>query len=261
MEKDDRARPFFVEENDFGDVGDGFYDADKNNFSPRLSAAYQISDRDRAAGRLRALLRSRPVRGPHPADRELHRPQPRPGLGRARQHAGLPGGSRDHSQPAVDSRLHPRLPERVQHAVRRQRLAGAAGRLQPDGRLHGQQGLRHVPARRRQRARPGHARPAGAKLRADRLQDRGLRRRRRPGGIYPTAGCGRASYDALQISAHAALPCRLHRRAAVPGTRLNKGTTQGSNEAGRRRTRSTSRPSTAPTRRTSRTPSTARSST
>ncbi len=44
-EADDRAKPFFVEENEFGDVGDGFYDADKNNFSPRLSAAYQLNDK------------------------------------------------------------------------------------------------------------------------------------------------------------------------------------------------------------------------
>ena len=44
-EANDLARPFFVEENAFGNVGDGFYNADKNNFSPRLSAAYQLSDR------------------------------------------------------------------------------------------------------------------------------------------------------------------------------------------------------------------------
>ena len=44
-EADDRARPFFVEENEFGNVGDGFYNADKNNFSPRLSAAYQLNDK------------------------------------------------------------------------------------------------------------------------------------------------------------------------------------------------------------------------
>ena len=43
-EADDRAKPFFVEENEFGDVGDGFYDADKNNFSPRLAAAYQLNE-------------------------------------------------------------------------------------------------------------------------------------------------------------------------------------------------------------------------
>ena len=44
-EKDGRARPFFVEENGFGTDADDFYNSDKNNFSPRLSAAYQLSDR------------------------------------------------------------------------------------------------------------------------------------------------------------------------------------------------------------------------
>lgn len=44
-EKDNLAKPFFVEENNFGDVNDGFYDADKNNFSPRLSAAYQLNEK------------------------------------------------------------------------------------------------------------------------------------------------------------------------------------------------------------------------
>jgi Carboxypeptidase regulatory-like domain/TonB dependent receptor len=44
-EKDGRARPFFIEENDFGPLGGAFYDADKNNFAPRLSAVYQLTDK------------------------------------------------------------------------------------------------------------------------------------------------------------------------------------------------------------------------
>ena len=44
-EKNNLAKPFFVEENAFGNVEDGFYDADTNNFSPRLSAAYQLNDK------------------------------------------------------------------------------------------------------------------------------------------------------------------------------------------------------------------------
>jgi hypothetical protein len=40
-EKDDRARPFFIEENDFGPA-DVFYNPDKNNFAPRLSAVFQL---------------------------------------------------------------------------------------------------------------------------------------------------------------------------------------------------------------------------
>ena len=44
-EKNNLAKPFFVEDNAFGNVEDGFYDADTNNFSPRLSAAYQLNDK------------------------------------------------------------------------------------------------------------------------------------------------------------------------------------------------------------------------
>jgi len=44
-EKEGRARPFFIEENDFGTDPDNFYNSDKNNFAPRLSAAYQLTER------------------------------------------------------------------------------------------------------------------------------------------------------------------------------------------------------------------------
>ncbi|MFN7977616.1 MAG: TonB-dependent receptor [Vicinamibacterales bacterium] len=44
-EKNNLAKPFFVEDNAFGNVEDGFYNADTNNFSPRLSAAYQLNDK------------------------------------------------------------------------------------------------------------------------------------------------------------------------------------------------------------------------
>jgi hypothetical protein len=44
-EANSNAKPFFIEENDFGTDPDNFYDADKNNFSPRLSAAYQLGEK------------------------------------------------------------------------------------------------------------------------------------------------------------------------------------------------------------------------
>jgi outer membrane receptor protein involved in Fe transport len=44
-EKDGRARPFFIEENDFSTDPDNFYDADTNNISPRVSAVYQLTTR------------------------------------------------------------------------------------------------------------------------------------------------------------------------------------------------------------------------
>ena len=44
-EADGRAKPFFIEENEFGSDPNNFYNSDKNNFSPRLSAAYQLNDK------------------------------------------------------------------------------------------------------------------------------------------------------------------------------------------------------------------------
>ena len=41
-EKDGLAKPFFVEDNAFSTDPDNFYNPDKNNFSPRVSAAYQL---------------------------------------------------------------------------------------------------------------------------------------------------------------------------------------------------------------------------
>ena len=44
-EKNSNAKPFFIEENDFSSDPDNFYDPDKNNFAPRLSAVYRIDDK------------------------------------------------------------------------------------------------------------------------------------------------------------------------------------------------------------------------
>ena len=42
-EKEGRAKPFFVEDNAFSADPDNFYNPDKNNFSPRLSAAFEVT--------------------------------------------------------------------------------------------------------------------------------------------------------------------------------------------------------------------------
>ena len=85
-ERDNMARPLFVEENDFADgcatsasCSAAFYNPDKNNVAPRLSAVFPNHRQDGLARRLRTLLRPRPVRGSHPANRELHRAPPRAG--------------------------------------------------------------------------------------------------------------------------------------------------------------------------------------
>ncbi len=44
-EADGRARPFFIEDNAFSDDADNFYNPDRNNIAPRLSAAYQLNER------------------------------------------------------------------------------------------------------------------------------------------------------------------------------------------------------------------------
>ena len=49
-ERDNLAKPFFIEENDFGSDPENFYDADTNNFAPRLSAVYQVNDKTALRG-------------------------------------------------------------------------------------------------------------------------------------------------------------------------------------------------------------------
>ena len=44
-EKDGLARPFFIEDNAFSSDPDNFYNPDKNNFAPRLSAAYALNSK------------------------------------------------------------------------------------------------------------------------------------------------------------------------------------------------------------------------
>jgi Carboxypeptidase regulatory-like domain/TonB dependent receptor-like, beta-barrel len=44
-EKENRSRPFFIEENDFGANDANFYNPDKNNFAPRLSAVFQLNEK------------------------------------------------------------------------------------------------------------------------------------------------------------------------------------------------------------------------
>ena len=215
-EADGRARPFFVEDNAFGTDPDNFYNADKNNFSPRLSAAYQLNEQTVVRGRFRPVLRSRPVRGPHPADRELHRAPPRRCGRRPEQRPRLPGTADVSSADAVDPRLHAQPARRVQRPVRRQRVARAARRGQPDGRLHRQPGQGHVPARRLQHARPRHARRG----RAPSVGQVDYKTSGCVDGLVingnPISGCGYASYNALQISATRRFRVGLHRRHAVP---------------------------------------------
>ena len=107
-EKNGNAKPFFIEENDFGSDPDNFYNPDKNNFAPRLSAVYRIDDKTVFRTRLRFVLRPGPVRGSHPAHRERHRAPPSWRRGRSRRWPPVPGAAVGVPERAVDSRVYAR---------------------------------------------------------------------------------------------------------------------------------------------------------
>ena len=49
-EENGLARPFFVKDNAFSPDSDNFYNADRNNVSPRLSAAYEVDEKTALRG-------------------------------------------------------------------------------------------------------------------------------------------------------------------------------------------------------------------
>ena len=259
-EADGRARPFFVEENAFGTDPNNFYNPDKNNFSPAALSGVAAERPDGGPDRFRPVLRPGAVRGPHPADRELHRAPPRRRGRHPQQRPRLPGTADADRPDAVDSWLHPPPAGRVQRPVRRQRVAGTARCSEPDRRLHRQPGQGHVPPRRIQHTRPRHAQAADSGRRPGGLQDLGLHRRsgdqRQPDQRLRLRQLQRAADQR-----HPPLPRRVHRRHAVTSSRRTRARRRGRTKRGPPATPSTTRPSTAPTRRTSRTRSTARWST
>ncbi len=258
-EADGRARPFFVEDNAFSTDPDNFYDPDTNNFAPRLSAVYQLADRTALRAGFGLFY------GPgqfedriQPIENYIER--------RRAQAADIPNSGLAYPvDPAVYRNLlslrgytHER-PDEYQHPVRRERLAGTARRPQPDGRLHRQQGARHVRARRREHHRPRHPSAARAQFRADRLQ--GVRLPRRPRHQRQRdLRLRRSHLRRVAGGAHAPVPHRSLRRPAVPGTRATGGRRRARTRRPPPRTPSTTTRSTGPTRRTFRTRSTARSS-
>ena len=118
-EKDGKAKPFFIEDNAFGTDPNNFYNPDKNNFAPRLSAVYQLTEKTALRAGMRTLLRPGPVRRPHPADRELHRAPARAVDRRARRGAGLSGRSGELPQPAVGAAHDGRRVQRARRSALR----------------------------------------------------------------------------------------------------------------------------------------------
>jgi hypothetical protein len=229
-EKDDRARPFFVEENDFGDVGDGFYNADKNNFSPRLSAAYQIADRTVVRGGFGLYY------GPgqfedriQPIENYIDRSRVQASDVAANALAYPVDAATIRSLLSIRGYTHDYPNEyNMQYGVSvSQELPGAfnltvgyTGSKGYDMFLRGVGNVLDPVTRARPVSSYGQIdfKTAGC------VDDIDL------AGIYPTSGCGRAKYDALQISM-----TRRFRSGFSGGFQyqysVNKGTTQGSNEA------------------------------
>jgi hypothetical protein len=229
-EADDLARPFFVEENDFGNVGDGFYNADKSNFSPRLSGAYQLSDRtvlragfglfygpgqfeDRIQPIENYIDRSRVQASDVPANTLQYPVDP------ATIQNLLSIRGYTHDYPAeynmqYGASVSHELPGAINLTV------GYTGSKGYDMFLRGVGNVLDPVTRVRPVPRYGQIdfKTGGC------VDDIAL------AGVYDIAGCGRASYDALQISA-----TRRFRAGFTGGLQYqysrNKGTTQGSNEA------------------------------
>ena len=257
-EAEGRARPFFVEDNAFGDRPGQFLRPGQEQLLAAPVGGVPAERQDGVARRLRPVLRPGPVRGSHPADRELHRAPARGRRGHSEQRPGVSGIPGVYQQPArrfAATRTSDRTSTTCSTAPASR--ASCRARSTSPSATPGSQGkdmfLRGVG----EHARLQHARAAGAGVRPDRLQDGGLRRRlrdHRPGdhGLRPRH---------LQRAADqrdAPVPRRASPAAFSISTRATRARRRARTRRRRRRTRSTSRPNTARTRRTSRTRSTAR---
>ncbi len=224
-----RARPFFVEDNAFAREGSAFYDADKNNVSPRLSAAFEINEKTALRAGFGLFY------GPgqfedriQPIENYIER--------RRVQQADIPNNGL--AYPVPPSQLANLLSIRgythhypneynMQYGVSLSRelpgeinvTAGYTGSKGKDMFLRGVGNTLNIDTRARLQPSYGQIdyKTAGC---VDGLTISG----------YPVTGCGDASYDALQLSA-----TRRFRAGFTGGIQYqfsrNRGTTQGSNEA------------------------------
>ena len=228
-EKDGRAKPFFIEDNAFGTVPDNFFNPDRNNFAPRLSAVYQLT--------AETVLRVGYGHFYGPGQFE-DRIQPIENFIERRrvQSTDVPGGALAYPvDPATYRNLlsvrgytHDRPDEyNVQYGASvSQELPGAinltvgyTGSRGKDMFLRGVANTFDNTTRARQNATAGQVdyKTSGC---VDGLVING----------NPITGCGRASYDALQISATRRFRSGLSGGLQYQYSR-NEGTTQGSNEA------------------------------
>ena len=128
-EKDDLAKPFFIEDNAFA-----ANDATASTTPTRTTSRRGCRPSTRSTPKTALRAGYGHFYGPgqfedriQPIENYIERRRVAVGR-RAQQRAGVSGRPLDLSQPALGSRLHARPPRRVQRAVRRQRRARAARR-------------------------------------------------------------------------------------------------------------------------------------
>jgi hypothetical protein len=228
-EAEGRARPFFVEDNAFSSDPDNFYDADRNNFSPRLSASYHLSEKTVVRGGFGLFFgpgqfedRIQPIE--NFIERRRAQTAEVPNNGLAYPFTGLNLGN----LLSVRGYTHRRPDEyNMQYGVSLSRelpgeinfTAGYTGSQGKDMFLRGVGNTLNNVTRTRLEPAVGQVdyKTSGC---VDGLIISG----------QPVSGCGYASYDALQLSA-----TRRFRSGFTGGMQYqysrNKGTTQGSNEA------------------------------
>ena len=228
-EAENRAKPFFVEDNAFSSDPENFYDADKNNFSPRLSASYQLSEKTVVRGGFGLFFgpgqfedRIQPIE--NFIERRRAQTAEVPNNGLAYPFTGLNLGNLlsvrgyTHSRPdeynmQYGVSLSRELPGEINFTV------GYTGSQGKDMFLRGVGNTLNNTTRTRLEPSVGQVdyKTSGC---VDGLIISG----------QPVSGCGYATYDALQMSA-----TRRFRSGFTGGLQYqysrNKGTTQGSNEA------------------------------
>ncbi len=225
-----RAKPFFVEENEFGPEGSEFYNPDKNNVSPRLAAAFQLDSKTvlRAGfgyfyGPGQFEDRIQPIENYITRNRVQASDIPSNGL----QYPVDPAQLR--SLLSIRGYTHDYPAEyNIQYGASLQReLPGginlSVGYTGSQGRDMFLRGVGNVldPITR--------VRPAPSYGQID-FKTAGCVDGIKLAGKYPIAGCGTSTYDALQVSA-----TRRFRSGFTGGFQYqysrNRGLTQGSNEA------------------------------
>jgi hypothetical protein len=228
-EKDGKANPFFIEENDFSSDKDNFYDADRNNIAPRLSAAYEINSKTVVRGGFGLFYgpgqfedRIQPIENYIERRRLATADVPNNGLAYPISDAAL------RNTLSIRGYTHERPDEyNMQYGASVSRelpgalnlTVGYTGSKGKDMFLRGVANILDPVTRVRPQPSYGQIdyKTSGC---VDGLVING----------FPISGCGRASYDALQVSV-----TRRFRAGFTGGMQYqysrNKGTTQGSNEA------------------------------